>query len=190
MKKAILSLGIATTLLMTMNGVQTVDAKTTTAKSVQPYYKWSGYTGESYQFVTDKHFINAVKQSNVTINGWKVTTQLGKTNLKPVIKAYHDFKYKKKFDKKYLVKKHDTVAFKKDGKIIGIYLPVKKGKISIQTIEKAYLGQVVSRTQSDDSQLTGLGVPTKYGEISFSFDQKGKVTDIFLFASNSDKVDY
>lgn len=190
MKKAILSLGIATTLLMTMNGVQTVDAKTTTAKSVKHYYKWNGYTGYSYQFVTDKHFINAVKQSNVTINGWKVTTQLGKTNLKPVIKAYHDFKYKKKFDKKYLVKKHDTVAFKKDGKIIGIYLPVKKGKISIQTIEKAYLGQVATKTQSDDSQITGLAVPTKYGEISFSFDQKGKVTDIFLFASNSDKVDY
>lgn len=88
------------------------------------------------------------------------------------------------------MKKHDTVAFKKDGKVIGIYLPVKKGKISIQTIEKAYLGQLATRTQSDDSQITGLGVPTKHGEILFSFDQKGKVTDIFLFAINSDKVDY
>ncbi|WP_414049275.1 immunodominant staphylococcal antigen IsaB family protein [Macrococcus animalis] len=67
----ILKLGIASTLLLGMSPA-VADAKTPT-QVVTPYYKWNGYSGNSYQFVLDKDFKRALLNSNVTVNGMKAT---------------------------------------------------------------------------------------------------------------------
>lgn len=45
--------------------------------ATKPYYKYNGYTSYQSSFILDKHFINAIKYDNLTMNGYKIT----KTNV-------------------------------------------------------------------------------------------------------------
>ncbi len=87
--------------------------------ATQPYYNYQGYTSSQSNFILDKNFINALKNDNLTINGYKITEN--SKNSDKTIK-----KYDQQF---YLASKH---------KADGVWFDLKDGVVSKSKLLKVY----------------------------------------------------
>lgn len=105
---------------------------TTPANASGYYYKYKGYSGNNYQFVKSKSFVNAVKKGKVTVNGRTVTNKVSALSLEKSSSAMIKYSLEnKKLKSKYILRKYDTVYFLNDDlKTYAITMPVKKGKIT------------------------------------------------------------
>lgn len=105
---------------------------TTPANASGYYYKYKGYSGNNYQFVKSKSFVNAVKKGKITVNGRTVTNKVSALSLEKSSSAMIKYSLEnKKLKSKYILRKYDTVYFLNDDlKTYAITMPVKKGKIT------------------------------------------------------------
>jgi len=105
---------------------------TTPANAAGYYYKYKGYSGNNYQFVKSKTFVNAVKKGKITVNGRTVTNKVSALSLEKSSSAMIKYSLEnKKLKSKYILRKYDTVYFLNDDlKTYAITMPVKKGKIT------------------------------------------------------------
>lgn len=105
---------------------------TTPANAAGYYYKYKGYSGNNYQFVKSKSFVNAVKKGKITVNGRTVTNKVSALSLEKSSSAMIKYSLEnKKLKSKYILRKYDTVYFLNDDlKTYAITMPVKKGKIT------------------------------------------------------------
>ncbi|MBC9875652.1 immunodominant staphylococcal antigen IsaB family protein [Macrococcoides bohemicum] len=105
---------------------------TTPANASGYYYKYKGYSGNNYQFVKSKSFVNAVKKGKITVNGRAVTNKVSALSLEKSSSAMIKYSLEnKKLKSKYILRKYDTVYFLNDDlKTYAITMPVKKGKIT------------------------------------------------------------
>lgn len=73
MNKIVKSIASVTLAFGTILGVSTttLPIEATAHAATKPYYVYSGYIDKDATFVTNQHFIKAVKYENVTINGIK-----------------------------------------------------------------------------------------------------------------------
>lgn len=139
-------------------GVGSVDLPQSEAHAAtKPYYKYNGYTSYQSSFILDKHFINALKYDNLTMNGYKIT----KTNISSG-KASVDL-----YDQTFIdVKNHkaDEVMFK-----------LKSGVVSKSKLVKAY-GQPKEKPQKGT-----IGIMYKYqvgNKLVVFYVNKGYVTAV------------
>lgn len=105
---------------------------TTPASASGYYYKYKGYSGNNYQFVKSKSFVNAVKKGKITVNGRTVTNKVSALSLEKSSSAMIKYSLEnKKLKSKYILRKYDTVYFLNDDlKTYAITMPLKKGKIT------------------------------------------------------------
>lgn len=87
------------------------DSTHTQAEAAEtPYYNYTGYTSASSNFVLDQDFINSIQYDNLTINGYKITSN--SANGGKEVNAYDQTFYKTSDNKA------DSVNFKLDGKTV------------------------------------------------------------------------
>ncbi|UTH14217.1 immunodominant staphylococcal antigen IsaB family protein [Macrococcus equipercicus] len=183
--KNLIKIGLATSLLFAAAPV--VHHSAADAKTVTPYYNWTGYTGSSYQFVLDKHFKNALLNSNVTINGYKVVKQVKETDIMAGFDHYYDIAATKKINKKYALKKFDTIALKSaKNQIFTVILPVQKGKISIKQFQQVYgtnfSTEAETYSERGDIIEYTYSYQTKNGTFEAFFDKNKKLTELFIIS--------
>lgn len=104
-----------------------------------PYYSYQGYIGKDASFLTNKHFINAVKHNNVTFNHIKLdsTKESGSTN--KVDKYDQTFKY-----------------VSKDKKHAGQMQFIIKGDLSLTDVSKAYGKSLKKETDQTNDKQSGI----------------------------------
>ncbi|RXK17390.1 hypothetical protein [Macrococcus sp. DPC7161] len=161
------------------------------------YYKWKGHSGNSYQYVTTKAFVNAVKKGRVTVNGRTVEKKIKAESLNKSAEVILTYAFEnKKVKSKYIKRQYDTVIFLNDKyKTYTIEMPVKKGKISKKQFIKTY-GKHYSEIQEVENETSIYykfqnhyfeGIFNKKNQligVSFSSHiagQVGKDVDEFLF---------
>ncbi|WP_219850874.1 immunodominant staphylococcal antigen IsaB family protein [Staphylococcus warneri] len=88
--------------------------------ATQPYYNYHGYTSSQSDFILDKNFINAIKNDNFTINGYKITEN-SKGNDNDTIE---------KFDQQFYLPSK--------GKADGVWFQLKPGVVSKSELVKTY----------------------------------------------------
>lgn len=191
--KTILKLGIASTLLLGVTPAVT-HAKSST-QAVTPYYKWNGYSGNSYQFVLDKDFKRALLNSNVTVNGMKATKPTKNFDSIPSFNAYQYYTDLNILNHKYLTKKHDTIGIKVDKKYYVVKMPVQKNKISYKQIKKMYGKYTLDEGQMGDSELNqfynqSLAIKTKTGQAQFMFNKKEMLSHIYFIGDRNLEMGY
>ncbi|WP_414043890.1 immunodominant staphylococcal antigen IsaB family protein [Macrococcus sp. EM39E] len=189
----ILKLGIASTLLLGMSPA-VADAKTPT-QAVTPYYKWNGYSGNSYQFVLDKDFKRALLNSNVTVNGMKATKPKKNFDDNQSFNAYNFYTEFNILNAQYLTKKFDTIGIKEDKKYYVVKMPVQKNKISYNQIKKMYGKYTLGEGQMGDSELNqfyeqSLAIKTKTGQAQFMFNKKEMLTHIYFIGDRNLEMGY
>ncbi|MCE4956058.1 immunodominant staphylococcal antigen IsaB family protein [Macrococcoides caseolyticum] len=111
-----------------------------TASAQSYYYKWNGYSGGNYTFVTSKAFKNAVKYGKVTVNKRTVAGKMKPEAFEKSSEAMLEYGLMNpKLKSKYIQRKYDTVFILNDQmKVYAIDMPVKKGKITKQQFIKTY----------------------------------------------------
>ena len=169
----------------------------TQANAAGYYYKWKGYSGNSYQYVTSKAFVNAVKKGRVTVNGRTVEKKIKAESLNKSAEVILTYAFEnKKVKSKYIKRQYDTVIFLNDKyKTYAIEMPVKKGKITKKQFIKTY-GKPYSEIQGVDNETSIYykfqnhyfeGIFNKKNQligVSFSshiVGQVGRDVDEFLF---------
>ncbi|WP_199194410.1 immunodominant staphylococcal antigen IsaB family protein [Staphylococcus warneri] len=88
--------------------------------ATQPYYNYHGYTSSQSDFILDNNFINAIKNDNLTINGYKITEN-SKGNDNDTIE---------KFDQQFYLPSK--------GKADGVWFQLKPGVVSKAELVKTY----------------------------------------------------
>lgn len=146
------------------------------------YYKYKGYSGNNYQFVKSKSFVNAVKKGKVTVNGRSVTNKVSGLSLEKSSSAMIKYALEnKKLKSKYIVRKYDTVYFLNDNlKTYAITMPVKKGKITKKEFIKIY-GKNNSETQVIENE-TSVYYKFKNHYFEGVFNKKNQLIGISLSA--------
>lgn len=191
--KTILKLGIGSTLLLGVTPA-VAHAKTST-QAVTPYYKWNGYSGNSYQFVLEKDFKRALLNSNVTVNGMKATKPTKNFDSNPSFNAYQYYTDFNILNHKYLTKKYDTIGIKVDKKYYVVKMPVQKNKISYKQIKKMYGKYTLGEGQMGDSELNqfynqSLAIKTKTGQVQFMFNKKEMLSHIYFIGDRNLEMGY
>lgn len=158
--------------------------------ATQPYYQWKGQTGYSYQFLLDSNFKKALLNDNVTVNGMKVTTNLKNDDIREGLNAFDALHSNKKYDKRYVTKKYDTVGYKTaKGKYFFIELPIQHGKLSMKQFDKAYasykIGTDVIKDKSGKVVEKTVTYKTKKGIFEANFDAKNKMVDFYISANGT-----
>ncbi|WP_414049224.1 immunodominant staphylococcal antigen IsaB family protein [Macrococcus animalis] len=119
------------------------------------YYKYKGYSGNNYQFVTSKSFVNAVKKGKVTVNNYTVVNKVSEQSLQKSSQVMLTYALEnKKVKSKYIKRKYDTDIFLNDNlKVYSIIMPVKKGKITKNQFIKTY-GKNYSEAQIIENEFS------------------------------------
>lgn len=128
MNKIVKSIASVTLAFGTILGVSTtiLPIEATAHAATKPYYVYNGYIDKDATFVTNKHFIKAVKYENVTINGIKFEKANSNKELE---------KYNQKF----------TGVSKDDKKANKVQFSVK-GDLKYNQLKKAY-GQDLKKSK-------------------------------------------
>lgn len=174
-----------------------VFAFSTPANAAGYYYKWNGYSGGQYKFVTSKAFVNAVKKGKVTVNGQTVIPKISEKSMKKSADPMMEYALgNHNIKSKYIKRKYDTVFLLNDNlKVMGIEMPVKQGKITKQQFTKIYGGtyteaQIIPKETSVYYKFKNHyfeGVFNKKNQLirisvsSFADGQLGKDVDEILF---------
>lgn len=194
--KTLLKVGIASTLLLGLSPA-VANAKTPAAPStkvITPYYKWNGYTGYSYKFVLNKDFKRALLNSNVSVNGLKAVNHVTAKQADAGLMALANYEEHKKFNKKLLTKKYDTIGVKAGKGYFVIQMPVQKGKVSVSQIKKLYGKYEMSEGQVSDNNkdfyTESYGIKTKSGSAEFHFDKYEKLTHIYILSTTTFGMGY
>ncbi|TDM41603.1 hypothetical protein ETI06_00570 [Macrococcoides goetzii] len=195
--KNLLKVGIASTLLLGLTPA-VADAKTpvkSTTKTVTPYYKWNGYTGYSHKFVLDKDFKRALLNSNVKVNGMKVTKSVTAKQADPALMALAKYNEHKKFNSKLLTKKYDTLGLKAGKEYFVIQMPVQKGKVSLAQIKKLYGKYEIEEGQLKDSKTKkfyteSYVIRTESGSAEFHFDKNEKLNKVYILSTTTINFGY
>ncbi|TDM41532.1 hypothetical protein ETI08_05155 [Macrococcoides goetzii] len=142
-------------LLMTLIVILSVISFTSPASAAGYYYNYKGYSGNNYQFVKSKSFVNAVKKGKVTVNGRTVTNKVSALSLEKSSSAMIKYSLEnKKLKSKYILRKYDTVYFLNDDlKTYAIAMPVKKGKITKKQFINLY-GKNNAETQVIENETS------------------------------------
>ncbi|MCG7421109.1 hypothetical protein MHJ97_11895 [Macrococcus epidermidis] len=169
-------------LLISLIVILSVIGFSTPVNAAGYYYKYKGYSGNNYQFVKSKSFVNAVKKGKVTVNGRTVTNKVSGLSLEKSSSAMIKYALEnKKLKSKYIVRKYDTVYFLNDNlKTYAITMPVKKGKITKKEFIKIY-GKNNSETQVIENE-TSVYYKFKNHYFEGVFNKKNQLIGISLSA--------
>lgn len=169
-------------LIMSLIVILSVIGFSTPANAAGYYYKYKGYSGNNYQFVKSKSFVNAVKKGKVTVNGRTVTNKVSGLSLEKSSSAMIKYALENnKLKSKYIVRKYDTVYFLNDNlKTYAITMPVKKGKITKKEFIKIY-GKNNSETQVIENE-TSVYYKFKNHYFEGVFNKKNQLIGISLSA--------
>ncbi|RAI79069.1 hypothetical protein BFS35_012695 [Macrococcoides goetzii] len=169
-------------LLISLIVILSVIGFSTPVNAAGYYYKYKGYSGNNYQFVKSKSFVNAVKKGKVTVNGRTVTNKVSGLSLEKSSSAMIKYALENnKLKSKYIVRKYDTVYFLNDNlKTYAITMPVKKGKITKKEFIKIY-GKNNSETQVIENE-TSVYYKFKNHYFEGLFNKKNQLIGISLSA--------
>ncbi|WP_312039729.1 immunodominant staphylococcal antigen IsaB family protein [Macrococcoides bohemicum] len=169
-------------LLISLIVILSVIGFSTPVNAAGYYYKYKGYSGNNYQFVKSKSFVNAVKKGKVTVNGRTVTNKVSGLSLEKSSSTMIKYTLEnKKLKSKYIVRKYDTVYFLNDNlKTYAITMPVKKGKITKKEFIKIY-GKNNSETQVIENE-TSVYYKFKNHYFEGVFNKKNQLIGISLSA--------
>lgn len=142
-------------LFIALIAVLSIISISTPANAAGYYYKYNGYSGNNYQFVKSKAFINAVKKGKVTVNGKTVVNKVPMESVDKSSETIMTYSLEnKKIKSKYIQRKYDSVFFLNDHlKTYAIIMPVKKGKITKQQFIKMY-GKNYAEVQVIDNEIS------------------------------------
>lgn len=116
-----------------------------------PYYTYNGYVGYNSKFVTEKVFINALKNNNITMNNVKVDAKIQS------FKSGSPLMYKKIYDQEieYINKKPVSVTFMINNK-----------NLKVSEVKKTYAGYKMT-----EDKLHGAIIFNVNGQqISFAYN--------------------
>ncbi|RIP36094.1 hypothetical protein BUZ14_05430 [Staphylococcus gallinarum] len=133
-------------------------------KAETPWYKYEGYTTYDASFTQDYNFVRALKYDNVTINGYKVKTNLKNDDLDHIKDVY------------------DTmIEYNSDNEVKGISFMTKPNTVSKSTFKKAHASNNIideGTIEGEDKHGTYIQYATNDGSYMAYFDENDKLMQL------------
>ncbi|MCG7339286.1 hypothetical protein MHZ36_08280 [Staphylococcus sp. ACRSN] len=133
-------------------------------KAETPWYKYEGYTTYDASFTQDYNFVRALKYDNVTIDGYKVKTNVKNDNLDHTKEVYDT-----------------TVEYNSDNEVIGLSFLTKPDSVSKATFKKAHTSNEIideGTMEGEDQHGTYIKYATNDGSYVAYFDENDNLMQL------------